>query len=154
MAAVVESLEGAETKRLVLVIDNHPEHVSTIEHALNGSNGEHYSLISVSTGEQALDFLYRRGAYETAPRPDIILLDLNLAGKTGREVLMDIKSTPHLRRIPIVVLTLVDSEDEIFNSYDLQGNCYVIKSADLDQLHHLVKQIENFWLGIVTLPVE
>ncbi|MBD0269526.1 MAG: response regulator [Cyanobacteria bacterium Co-bin8] len=139
--------------RLVLVIDHHPEHVRVIDQALNESSGQ-YELVAIAEVAQALSFLNRQGAYTDAPRPDLILLDLDLPEKNGWEVLTAIKAAPHLRRIPIVVLTLADSEADVFDSYAMQGNCYVVKSADLNQLYHLVKRIEDFWLGIVTLPLE
>lgn len=141
---------GQLTERLILVVDENPDHVRTIEQAFNETVGK-YRLIAIA-GHSALDFLHHRGDYTTAPRPDLILLDLHLPDKDGREILTDIKTTPSLRRIPIVILTLSDRADDIFSTYTLQGNCYVIKSSNLDQLYHLVKSIEDFWLGIVTLP--
>ncbi|MBD2260809.1 response regulator [Pseudanabaena sp. FACHB-2040] len=140
-------------ERLILVIDHHPEHVRVIDQALSETAGQ-YRLVAIAEVAQALSFLNRQGAYTDAPRPDLILLDLDLPEKNGWEILTAIKAAPHLRRIPIVVLTLADSEADVFDSYAMQGNCYVIKSADLNQLYHLVKRIEDFWLGIVTLPLE
>ncbi|MBD0336435.1 MAG: response regulator [Cyanobacteria bacterium Co-bin13] len=146
---------GMETaaERLVLVIDHHPEHVRVIDQALSESSGQ-YRLVAIAEVAEALGFLNRQGTHTDAPRPDLILLDLDLPEKNGWEILAAIKATPQLRRIPIVVLTLADNEAGIFDSYAMQGNCYVIKSADLDHLYHLVKRIEDFWLGIVTLPME
>lgn len=108
----------------------------------------------VTNGVDAIDFLHHQGNYSDAPRPDLILLDLNLPGKDGLEVLAEIKTHSRLRRIPIVVLTLSDRAEDILTAYSLQGNCYVIKSSDIESLVQLVKRIEEFWLGIVTLPVE
>jgi two-component system, chemotaxis family, response regulator Rcp1 len=112
-----------------------------------------HRVISIHDGLQAIDFLHQRGEYTDALRPDLILLELNLPGKDGREILAEIKSSSQLRRIPIIVLTTADSEADIFNTYALQGNCHVVKSTDLDRLLAIVKRIEEFWLGIVTLPV-
>ncbi|HEY9762941.1 MAG TPA: response regulator [Trichocoleus sp.] len=144
---------AAETKRLILVVDANPDHVHTIEQALK-DNSEQYELVAISNSDQALDFLHQRGSYEAASRPDLILLELNLPEKDGQTVLADIKATPSLRRIPIVILTLSDQKSDVFNTYALQGNSYVVKSSDLGQLYQLVKRIEDFWLGIVTLPVD
>ncbi|HEY9735237.1 MAG TPA: response regulator [Trichocoleus sp.] len=146
------AMDTPPAARVILVIDSNADHVRIIEQAL-GESDEAYKMVAIASGQQALAFLHHDSPYETAPRPDLILLDLNLP-EEGREILAAIKEAPHLRRIPIVVLTLADSDDDIFNSYALQGNCYVIKSTDLDQLHQTVKQIEAFWLGIVTLPGE
>jgi two-component system, chemotaxis family, response regulator Rcp1 len=143
----------SETQRLILVIDPDPEHVRVIEEALS-DQGREFGLIAIATAPQALDFLHQRGAYTDAARPDLILLDLNLPQGTGREILAAIKADPHLHRIPTVILTLSNSEADVFDSYALQGNCYVVKSTDLNQLSDLVKRIKDFWLGIVTLPVD
>ncbi|HEY9881204.1 MAG TPA: response regulator [Leptolyngbyaceae cyanobacterium] len=144
---------AAEAERLILVVDTNSDHVRTIERALNENAGQ-YQLVAIADSDQALDFLHQRGNYETAARPDLILLELNLPEKDGQVVLADIKATPSLRRIPIVILTLSDRESDVFSTYSLQGNCYVVKSSDLEQLYQLVKRIEEFWLGIVTLPVD
>jgi CheY-like chemotaxis protein len=103
-------------------------------------------------GEQALAFLRREGPHAAAPRPDLILLDLNLPRKGGREVLAEIKADPHLRRIPVVVLTTSQAEPDVRASYDLHANCYIIKPLDLDQFMHVVRSIEDFWLTVVRLP--
>jgi len=140
-------------ERVVLVIENNPEHLSRIEAAFQESPMPH-RLVAIADGTEALDFLHRQGKFCEAIRPDLILLDLNLSGRDGREILQEIKINPHLKRIPIVILTMSTNEADIFNSYALQGNCYVIKTADLNQLFQVVRRIEEFWLGIVTLPVE
>jgi CheY-like chemotaxis protein len=97
-------------------------------------------------------FLRRAGQYGDAPRPDLILLDLNLPRKNGREVLAEIKQDPDLRRIPVVVMTSSDDEKDILAAYDLYVNCYVTKPVDLDQFIGVVKSIESFWFNIVKLP--
>jgi CheY-like chemotaxis protein len=106
----------------------------------------------VGDGAEAMTFLKKEGKYADAPRPDLILLDLNLPKKDGREVLDEIKSDENLRRIPVVVLTISKSEEDVFKSYDLHANCYITKPVDLDQFLKVVKSIEDFWLTIVKLP--
>lgn len=112
------------------------------------------NLSVVEDGVQALAFLRHEGAYASEPRPDLILLDLNLPKKDGREVLAVIKSDPGLRRIPVVVLTTSQAEEDILKSYDLNANCYITKPVTLDQFMAVVKSIEDFWLTIVTLPAD
>jgi chemotaxis family two-component system response regulator Rcp1 len=106
----------------------------------------------VGDGERALDFLYRRGEYADAPRPDLILLDLNLPRRDGREVLADIKNDASLKRIPVVVLTTSRSEEDLVRMYNLHANCFITKPVDFDQFIQVVKTIENFWFTIVVLP--
>ena len=106
----------------------------------------------VETGEEALDFLYRRGSYGAAARPDVILLDLNLPGLDGREVLATIKGDEDLKRIPVIVLTTSDDEHDIYRSYGMHANCYITKPLDLGQFLKVVRSIEAFWLTIVRLP--
>ncbi len=151
--SVALNMEESLAERLILVVQDNPEHTDLIKAALNENSGRR-KIVAISDGLQALDFLHRRGNYADARRPDLILMDLNLPEKDGRELLAEIKADQQLRRIPIVVLTISANEEDIFRSYALQGNCYVVKSCDLEQLFQLVKRIEEFWLGIVTLPVE
>ncbi|KAA0895420.1 response regulator [Oryzomonas rubra] len=106
----------------------------------------------VNDGVQALDFLYRRGEYGSAARPDIILLDLNLPRLDGREVLERIKSDDSLKHIPVVVLTTSSAEQDILKSYALHANCYITKPVDLEQFTKVVTSIEEFWFSIVKLP--
>jgi chemotaxis family two-component system response regulator Rcp1 len=106
----------------------------------------------VRDGEQAMKFLQREGEYAQAPRPDLVLLDLNLPRKDGREVLAEIKSDEELRRIPVVVLTISADEQDILTSYDTHANCYVVKPLDLDRFMQVIASIEDFWLEIVKLP--
>jgi chemotaxis family two-component system response regulator Rcp1 len=103
-------------------------------------------------GVAALDFLYRRGAYPEVPRPDLILLDLNLPRKNGREVLEQIKQDAHLRSIPVVILTTSQAEEDIANAYRLHANCYITKPVEFAQFIRVVRAIEEFWFTIVTLP--
>ena len=103
-------------------------------------------------GVEALDFLNARGRFEAAPRPDIILLDLNLPRKDGREVLHEIKNDEKLKHIPVVVLTTSKAEEDVLRSYELHANCYVAKPVDLEKFIMVVQSIDRFWLTVVTLP--
>jgi len=108
----------------------------------------------VETGEAAMDFLYQQGDYANAPRPDLILLDLNLPGMDGREILAEVKADPNLRRIPVVVLTTSSDEADVLRSYDLHANCYVTKPFDVQQFIQVIQLISDFWLTAVNLPPE
>ncbi|MFB8085102.1 response regulator [Streptomyces sp. NPDC055992] len=110
------------------------------------------TLHVVRDGEEALDFLYRRGAHADAPRPDLILLDLNLPKYDGRQVLEQIKQDPELALIPVVVLTTSSAEEDILRSYKLHANAYVTKPVDLDQFIAAVRQIDDFFVTVVRLP--
>lgn len=110
------------------------------------------TLHVVRDGEEALDFLYRRGEYESAPRPDLILLDLNLPKYDGRQVLEQVKSDTDLTDIPVVVLTTSAAEEDILRSYKLHANAYVTKPVDLDQFIRAVRQIDEFFVQVVRLP--
>jgi len=112
------------------------------------------NLSWVPDGVEALAYLRREGRYDKAARPDLILLDLNLPRKDGREVLSEIKAEDRLKRIPVVILTTSQSEDDIHKAYQLNANCYISKPVDLDQFMKVVKTIEDFWLTIVKLPSE
>ena len=105
-------------------------------------------------GEEAMDYLYHKGKYADAPRPDLILLDLNLPRKDGREVLAEIKADEDLKRIPVVILTTSKSEEDVLKVYNLHANCYVTKPLDLDQFIRVVQAIEDFWFTVVRLPEE
>ena len=140
-------------ERFILVIDHNAAHRQTIQRVLQEQPGK-YQFAAVENGLQAADFLHRQGEYSDAPRPDLILLDLDLPGKDGRALLTEIKADAQLKRIPTIVFTLSDDTADIFRSYADQGNCYVVKAADLEQLTHIVRRIEDFWLEIVTLPLE
>ena len=105
-------------------------------------------------GEEATEFLFRKGKHADAPRPDIIILDLNLPRKDGREVLAEIKADKELKRIPVVILTTSKSEEDVLKSYDLHANCYVTKPLDLDRFIGVVKSIEDFWFTVVKFPKE
>jgi len=109
-------------------------------------------LHRVGDGEEAMAFLRREGRYADAPRPGLILLDLNLPKKDGREVLAEIKGDENLKRIPVVVLTISSDEEDVLKSYNLHANCYITKPIDLGQFVKMVRSIEDFWLTIVRLP--
>ncbi|MHC5537682.1 response regulator [Singulisphaera rosea] len=111
-------------------------------------------LSVVRDGVEAMAFLRREDAHAEASRPDLILLDLNLPRKDGREVLQEIKSDPALRRIPVVVLTTSEAEEDILRSYDLHANCYISKPVELGRFIDVVRSIEDFWLTIVKLPAQ
>lgn len=106
----------------------------------------------VEDGVEAIEFLRQQGNYADVPRPDLILLDLNLPKKSGREVLAEIKSDPGLQSIPVIVLTTSAAEEDILRSYQLHANCYITKPVDLERFIHVVKTLENFWFAAVCLP--
>ena len=115
--------------------------------------GKVYSnLHTVKDGVEAMEFLRRQGKFREVPRPDIILLDLNLPKKDGREVLQEIKTDDALKRIPVVVLTTSKAEEDVLRTYNLHANCYVTKPVDLEKFMVVVKTIDVFWLTVVTLP--
>lgn len=135
----------------VLLVEDNPGDVELTRDALK--DGKLFVNLSVvEDGEKALQFLRRAEPYPNAPRPDLILLDLNLPRKDGREVLAEIKQDPLLRNIPVVVLTTSDAERDIARSYDLGCNCYATKPVGLDEFTGIVKAIESFWLTVVKLP--
>ena len=135
----------------ILLVEDNPGDVRlTIEALRDAKVRNHLSV--AEDGEAAMAFLYREGEYASAPRPDLIRLDLNLPKKDGREVLAEIKADPHLKTIPVVILTTSKADQDVVRSYELNANCYVTKPVDLDQFITVVQSIENFWLTIVTLP--
>ena len=111
-------------------------------------------LSVVEDGEQAMDFLLRSGQYPQAPRPDLILLDLNLPKKDGREILAEIKNNPDLRSIPVVVLTTSQAEEDVMRSYNCGANCFIVKPVDLEQFTSTILSLEDFWFSIVKLPAK
>lgn len=147
---MVESRVGAA--ELLLVEDN-PADVRLFREALRDLNAEVH-LNVIDNGEDAIRFLRRQASFEDAPKPDLIVLDLNLPRKDGREVLADIKEDPTLRRIPVVILTTSNSESDVRRAYDLHANCYVRKPVDLDAFMHAVRACETFWLNVVRLPAK
>jgi two-component system, chemotaxis family, response regulator Rcp1 len=137
----------------VLLVEDNPGDVRLTKEALK--EGKMLNRVTVvGDGVEALSFLRRQGKYADASQPDLILLDLNLPKKDGRQVLAEIKADPGLKRIPVVVLTTSSAEEDIFKTYDLHANCYVTKPVDLEQFMHVVKSIEDFWVTVVKLPSE
>ena len=132
----------------VLLVEDDPGDVFLIREAF-AHNKVHNALHVVSDGVAALDFLRRRGAYPEAPRPDLILLDLNLPLKDGREILAEIKADEDLRTIPIVVLTTSEADEDIARSYDLGANAYVTKPVDFDRFIEVVRKIDDFFVTVV-----
>lgn len=106
----------------------------------------------VSDGVQVMQFLYRQPPYALVPRPDLILLDLNMPRKNGLETLADLRADPELRSIPVIILTVSQAEKDVVESYLQQANCYIVKPVELDDFVEIVKSIESFWFSIVTLP--
>ncbi|MBN1473606.1 MAG: response regulator [Syntrophaceae bacterium] len=135
----------------ILLVEDNPGDVTLIKEALK--EGQSLNKLTVlADGETALAFLRREGSYKQAPRPDLILLDLNMPRKDGREVLAAIKTDPELKNIPIIVLTSSEAQQDITNAYNMQANCYITKPVDLKQYFDVIKLIEDFWLKTVKLP--
>jgi two-component system, chemotaxis family, response regulator Rcp1 len=140
-----------ERPKTVLLVEDNKADIRLIQEALKTSTVPH-QVLTVRNGMDAMAFLRQEGEYTEVPRPDLIVLDLNLPRKDGREVLAEIKADPNLKRIPVVVLTTSRNEEDIFHSYDLHVNCYITKSRNLNELFKIVKGIEEFWLSTATLP--
>ena len=135
----------------ILLVEDNPGDYRLTQEALH--EGKVYNNLHwAKDGVEALDFLNQRGKHAAAPRPDIILLDLNLPKKDGREVLSEIKADADLKAIPVVILTTSKAEEDVLRSYDLHANCYVTKPVDLDKFIVVVQSIDSFWLTIATLP--
>lgn len=135
----------------ILLVEDSPTDVLIAREAL--TEAKLYNTIHVADdGVEAMDFLYKRGKFASAPRPDLILLDLNLPRKNGREVLAEIKADDDLKNIPVVVLTTSSDEEDILKSYDLHANCYVIKPVEFPNFVRAVQSIQQFWFSVVTLP--
>ena len=135
----------------ILLVEDNPGDVRLTMEALKEGKLSN-ELHVVEDGIEALAFLRKEGKYTQAPHPDLILLDLNLPKKDGREVLAEIKEDPDLKRIPVVILTTSKAEEDILRTYDLHANCYVTKPVELEQFMTIVRYIEEFWLTIVKLP--
>ena len=135
----------------ILLVEDNPGDVGLTIEALKEAK-VHNKLTVVKDGIEALSLLRRQGQHARAARPDLILLDLNLPKKDGREVLAEIKADNNLKRIPVVILTTSEDEQDVLKSYNLHANCYIVKPLDLDRFITVVKTIEDFWLRIVVLP--
>lgn len=135
----------------ILLVEDSEGDARLAKEALKDSKISNH-LYHVTDGVKAMDFLKKKGEYADMPRPDLVLLDLNLPRKDGREVLADIKSDENLKRIPVVILTVSSDEADVLKTYNLHANCYITKPIDLDQFMKVVQAIEDFWLTIVKLP--
>lgn len=135
----------------ILLVEDNPADARLTEETFRDSrvcNNLHH----VSDGVQAMKFLRRQNGYSEAPRPDLILLDLNMPKKDGREVLAELKQDPELSRIPVVVLTTSEAEKDVLKSYNLHANCFVTKPVDFEKFQELIRVIGQFWFMVVTLP--
>ena len=137
----------------MLLVEDSPTDILLIQEALLLAKVLN-TLHIVEDGVEALAFLRHQGAHTTAPRPDLIILDLNLPRMNGREVLTTIKADPELRAIPVVVLTTSNAEEDILKAYDQHANCYVVKPLDFENFVNVVQSIQQFWFSVVTLPPE
>ena len=145
-------MDTVESKAIdILIVEDNPGDVRLTKHALQQSKLPS-TLHVAEDGVVAMAFLHKQGPYESAPTPDLILLDLNLPRKNGREVLAEIKADPALRRIPIVVLTSSSADPDVAATYELHANCLIVKPAGLDEFLSVIRTIQDFWLTIVRLP--
>lgn len=148
----MNKMNAVETRAFeILLVEDNPGDIRLAEEALR-EGGLPHNLSAVRDGVDAMSFLRRLGVYEGAPRPDLILLDLNLPKKDGREVLAEIKADRRLKLIPVIVLTSSAADEDILRCYDLGANCYVTKPVELDELMHVVQAIKSFWLNVARLP--
>ncbi|HYK89755.1 MAG TPA: response regulator [Acidobacteriota bacterium] len=146
---MVNPVKGAPVE--ILLIEDSPSDAElTVEALKEGKIANNLSI--VRDGVEAMAFLRREEGFENAPRPDLIMLDLNLPRKDGREVLEELKQDPQLKMIPVVVLTTSRAERDVLRSYELFANCYITKPVDFQQFLEVVKSVEDFWLTVVTLP--
>lgn len=135
----------------ILIVEDNPGDARLIREVLN-DNKVYSSLYLVNDGVEAMSFLHNEGKFASVPRPDLIILDLNLPRKDGREVLAEIKSEEDLRHIPVVIMTISQAEEDILKTYKLHANCYITKPIDLTEFIKVIKSIEDFWFSIVKLP--
>jgi chemotaxis family two-component system response regulator Rcp1 len=141
----------------VLLVDDNPADISLAQEALSECkrhNNRQIKISSVVDGEQAVDFLFRRGQYANQVRPDLVILDLNLPKKDGRAVLKELKADPELCRIPVVIFSTSQANNDIVRSYQLGANCYVSKPGNLKSYFAALQCIEEFWFGLASLPEE
>lgn len=137
----------------ILLVEDNPGDIRLFQEALS-MHGTDDNISVAQNGEDALRMLRRESPFSTAPRPNLVVLDLNLPRKDGRQVLAEIKADPKLRRIPVVILTTSDAERDVNRAYDLHANCYIRKPLDLDQYLDAISSCEAFWLNVVCLPVQ
>ena len=147
----MSSMENDTRSIEILLVEDNPGDARLTIEAMREAKVRNRMHV-VEDGVEAMAFLRRQGRYGEAPRPDLILLDLNLPRKDGREVLAEVKADPDLKRIPVVILTTSRAEEDVIRAYDLHANCYVTKPVDLAQFMKIVAQIDEFWVNVVTLP--
>lgn len=147
------SLRNSNTKPRILLVEDNPGDIRLTQEALKESNMDIH-LDVVSDGEQAIDFLMKKGKYAEAVRPHIILLDLNLPKKNGIEILKEVKVHDSLKKIPIIVLTTSDADHDITKAYSLNANCYILKPVDFDDFAKVIRLVETFWFNTVKLATE
>jgi CheY-like chemotaxis protein len=135
----------------ILVVEDNPGDARLIREILN-ENKLYSSLYIVNDGVEAMSFLHNEGKFSIAPKPDLIILDLNLPRKDGREVLAEIKADDELKHMPIVIMTISQAEEDILKTYKLHANCYITKPIDLNEFIKVIKSIEDFWFSVVKLP--
>ena len=145
------TLEMDEKPKTILLVEDNKADVRLVREALKNSSLT-YEMATVRDGVAAMAYLHQEGEYAAVSRPDLIILDLNLPKKDGREVLAEIKTNSQFKRIPVVVLTTSRNEDDIHQSYELNANCFITKSRNLSELFTIVRRIEEVWLTTVTLP--
>jgi CheY-like chemotaxis protein len=153
MASTSSKLKRQSRPVEILLVEDNPGDVRLTQEALKEGRVM-VNLTVAADGVEAMEILHRMGPHAGKVRPDLILLDLNLPRKNGREVLEEIKADEELRRIPVIIMTTSKAEQDIHKAYNLNANCYVTKPVDLDEFLNVVRSIEDFWLTIVTLPNE
>ncbi len=149
----MDFLKNSKNKPRILLVEDNPGDIRLTQEALKESQMEIH-LDVVSDGEQAIEFLTKRGKYAEANRPHIILLDLNLPKKNGIEVLKEVKANESLKKIPIIVLTTSDADHDVTKAYSLHANCYILKPVDFDDFARVIKLVETFWFKTVQLTHE
>ena len=142
---------GTERPVIILMVEDNPTDVLIAKEGLSGARMLN-TLHIADDGIEAMDFLHRRGKFPSAPRPDMIILDLNMPRKNGQEVLAEIKADSDLRDIPVIILTTSKSREDISKAYGLFANCYISKPVDFDEFTKVVQTIQDFWFTVVTLP--
>ncbi|MGH1363325.1 MAG: response regulator [Calditrichia bacterium] len=147
----MEALDQVASSVRVLLVEDNPGDAFLTKEALNESKILVH-LDHVDDGFKALDYLYKRNKYKHVQEPDLILLDLNLPGKSGSEVLGEVKQDKHLRHIPVAMLTSSENEEDVLSSYGMGANCYVAKPVGLEEFAKIIRSLEEFWFSIVRLP--
>lgn len=149
----MSTLKNGERQIEILLVEDNPGDARLTLEAMRDAKVRNQIHV-VEDGVEAMEFLRHQGRFADVPRPDLILLDLNLPRKDGREVLAEVKADPELRRIPVVILTTSRDEEDVLRAYDLHANCYVTKPVDMAQFMKIVSVIDEFWFKVVSLPKE